>query len=133
MAAEAGRRRRAAVQTRADNELRLLLLGFAQRLATIRVLDPACGSGNFLYVALRLLLDLWKGSRHLLRRGGAVDPGAAAGAGALAGAVVRHRDQRLRPRTGAGHRLDRLFAVAARERLRLHRRSRSSSRWTTSS
>jgi hypothetical protein len=31
-----------------------------QQLATIRVLDPACGSGNFLYVALRLLLDLWK-------------------------------------------------------------------------
>jgi len=49
-----------AVATRADNELRLLLLGFAERLATIRVLDPACGSGNFLYVALRLLLDLWK-------------------------------------------------------------------------
>ena len=24
----------------------------------MRVLDPACGSGNFLYVALRLLLDL---------------------------------------------------------------------------
>jgi len=46
--------------TRADNELRTLLLGFAERLATIRVLDPACGSGNFLYVALRLLLDLWK-------------------------------------------------------------------------
>ncbi len=33
---------------------------FAEKLATIRVLDPACGSGNFLYVALRLLLDLWK-------------------------------------------------------------------------
>ncbi len=46
--------------TRADNELRTLLLRFAERLATIRVLDPACGSGNFLYVALRLLLDLWK-------------------------------------------------------------------------
>ena len=26
----------------------------------MRVLDPACGSGNFLYVALLLLLDLWK-------------------------------------------------------------------------
>ena len=33
---------------------------FADHLATIRVLDPACGSGNFLYVALRLLLDLQK-------------------------------------------------------------------------
>ncbi len=28
-------------------------------LASVRILDPACGSGNFLYVALRLLLDLW--------------------------------------------------------------------------
>ncbi|HEY1257460.1 MAG TPA: DNA methyltransferase, partial [Terracidiphilus sp.] len=25
-----------------------------------RILDPACGSGNFLYMALWLLLDLWK-------------------------------------------------------------------------
>ena len=31
---------------------------FRQRLASVRVLDPACGSGNFLYIALRLLLDL---------------------------------------------------------------------------
>src|SRR5690606_24458381 len=36
------------------------LLGFCQELAHIRVLDAACGSGNFLYVALQLLLDLWK-------------------------------------------------------------------------
>jgi hypothetical protein len=34
------------------------LRGFADKIATIKVLDPACGSGNFLYVALRLLLDL---------------------------------------------------------------------------
>jgi type II restriction/modification system DNA methylase subunit YeeA len=33
---------------------------FSHRLATIRVLDPACGSANFLYVSLRLLLDLQK-------------------------------------------------------------------------
>ena len=33
---------------------------FVERLAAVRVLDPACGSGNFLYVALRLLLDLEK-------------------------------------------------------------------------
>ena len=31
---------------------------FRQRLASVKVLDPACGSGNFLYIALRLLLDL---------------------------------------------------------------------------
>ena len=31
---------------------------FHQRLAAVRVLDPACGSGNFLYVALRELKNL---------------------------------------------------------------------------
>jgi type II restriction/modification system DNA methylase subunit YeeA len=36
------------------------LLDFAQRLAHVTVLDPACGSGNFLYVALHMLLDLEK-------------------------------------------------------------------------
>ncbi len=40
--------------------LRTLLLGFVDELSHIRVLDPACGSGNFLYVALKQLLDLWK-------------------------------------------------------------------------
>ena len=34
------------------------LEAFRQRLASVRVLDPACGSGNFLYIALRSLLDL---------------------------------------------------------------------------
>ncbi len=32
--------------------------GFLDRLRAVRVLDPACGSGNFLYVTLRLLKDL---------------------------------------------------------------------------
>ena len=36
------------------------LAAFQKKLAAITVLDPACGSGNFLYVALRLLLDLEK-------------------------------------------------------------------------
>jgi type II restriction/modification system DNA methylase subunit YeeA len=40
--------------------LRKLLLGFVDELSHVRVLDPACGSGNFLYVSLKLLLDLWK-------------------------------------------------------------------------
>jgi type II restriction/modification system DNA methylase subunit YeeA len=31
---------------------------FIDRLRAVRVLDPACGSGNFLYVALQLLKDL---------------------------------------------------------------------------
>ena len=36
------------------------LEAFQQRLASVKVLDPACGSGNFLYLALRSLLDLEK-------------------------------------------------------------------------
>ena len=37
---------------------RARLEAFRQRLASVSVLDPACGSGNFLYIALRSLLDL---------------------------------------------------------------------------
>ena len=33
---------------------------FSRKLAAVRVLDPACGSGNFLYVALKQLLGLEK-------------------------------------------------------------------------
>jgi type II restriction/modification system DNA methylase subunit YeeA len=40
--------------------LQRLLAGFTTELAAVRVLDPACGSGNFLYVALKRLLDLEK-------------------------------------------------------------------------
>lgn len=36
------------------------LEAFTVEIRETRVLDPACGSGNFLYVALRQLLDLWK-------------------------------------------------------------------------
>jgi type II restriction/modification system DNA methylase subunit YeeA len=35
------------------------LHGWMDELAAVRILDPACGSGNFLYVALKLLLELW--------------------------------------------------------------------------
>ena len=37
---------------------RVRLAAFQQRLFEVEVLDPACGSGNFLYLALRSLLDL---------------------------------------------------------------------------
>jgi SAM-dependent methyltransferase len=36
------------------------LLAFQKKIATVTVLDPGCGSGNFLYVAIKLLLDLEK-------------------------------------------------------------------------
>ena len=37
-----------------------LLCDFAAEIGTIRLLDPSCGSGNFLYVGLRELLNLQK-------------------------------------------------------------------------
>ena len=43
-----------------DEAARARLEAFQMRLASVTVLDPACGSGNFLYVALRSLLDLEK-------------------------------------------------------------------------
>lgn len=46
-------------RTRLESELRALL-SFQDEIVSIRVLDPACGSGNFLYVALKQLLDLEK-------------------------------------------------------------------------
>lgn len=41
-------------------KLEELLLGFFKHIGTIKILDPACGSGNFLYVALKQLLDFQK-------------------------------------------------------------------------
>ena len=39
---------------------RMRVAAFQRRLFDVTVLDPACGSGNFLYLALRSLLDLEK-------------------------------------------------------------------------
>ena len=47
---------------------------FHQRLIEVRVLDPACGSGNFLYVAMRELMQLeqelidWARAQHGINR-----------------------------------------------------------------
>jgi type II restriction/modification system DNA methylase subunit YeeA len=49
-----------AALTKSRKALGDLLRGFAAELSLVRVLDPACGSGNFLYVALKRLLDLEK-------------------------------------------------------------------------
>ena len=45
---------------RNENKASQLLREFQSRIASFTVLDPACGSGNFLYVALRQLRDLEK-------------------------------------------------------------------------
>ncbi|MDV2965114.1 type IIL restriction-modification enzyme MmeI [Nitratireductor aquimarinus] len=44
--------------TKARNQAQAVLDAHLKRLADFRVLDPACGSGNFLYLALRALKDL---------------------------------------------------------------------------
>jgi hypothetical protein len=45
---------------KAKNEAGSLIHSFLTRLQTVKVLDPACGSGNFLYVTLLKLKDLEK-------------------------------------------------------------------------
>jgi type II restriction/modification system DNA methylase subunit YeeA len=53
-----GRQRHAESKPRKQHDR--LLLDFVERLSHVSILDPACGSGNFLYVAINLLLDLQK-------------------------------------------------------------------------
>ena len=50
--------RSTAAQTRRRREAERLLGDFLKRLRAFTVLDPACGSGNFLYLALQALKDL---------------------------------------------------------------------------
>lgn len=47
-----------ATKTKAMNEANRLRVAFMERLTAFRVLDPACGSGNFLYLALLELKNL---------------------------------------------------------------------------
>ena len=54
--AEAARSR--AARTKRRNEADQRYRTFLERLRTFTVLDPACGSGNFLYLALQALKDL---------------------------------------------------------------------------
>ncbi len=48
------------LQTDLHNQLAALREQMLRRLREVRVLDPACGSGNFLYVALQRLMNLEK-------------------------------------------------------------------------
>ncbi|MGP8251104.1 MAG: class I SAM-dependent DNA methyltransferase [Terracidiphilus sp.] len=61
-AEEASRDSRQA-RLRVDRKSEKLLGEWIEELTSVRVLDPACGSGNFLYVALRRMLDLWLEAR----------------------------------------------------------------------
>ncbi|HET7480596.1 MAG TPA: DNA methyltransferase, partial [Rubrobacteraceae bacterium] len=58
--AEAARKASGQKAANAQRSAERALVEFAGRLRRVRVLDPACGSGNFLYVSLKELLDLEK-------------------------------------------------------------------------
>jgi type II restriction/modification system DNA methylase subunit YeeA len=45
------------------DDLQTKIFDWIGELSDVRVLDPACGSGNFLYLALRRMLDLWQEAR----------------------------------------------------------------------
>src|SRR4029450_12861259 len=47
-----------AARSRAYNAAQALHNRFLERLKRVRVLDPACGSGNFLYLSILALKDL---------------------------------------------------------------------------
>ncbi len=57
--AEQGRYAKARSKAKAaEHRAQDLFNGYLERLRNFRVLDPACGSGNFLYLALRSLKDI---------------------------------------------------------------------------
>ncbi len=47
-------------RNRTQGQMEDKIRSFAERIRQVKVLDPACGSGNFLYVCLKQLLDLEK-------------------------------------------------------------------------
>jgi hypothetical protein len=58
--AQAQGAKKGAAHSKLRAQLQETLFAWVEELSKVRVLDPACGSGNFLYVALRRMLDLWK-------------------------------------------------------------------------
>ena len=45
------------------DQMQAKLFAWVEELSRVRILDPACGSGNFLYLALKRMLDLWQEAR----------------------------------------------------------------------
>lgn len=58
--AEAASKQKGNAYTKMRAEMQVKLSQWVEELSKVRILDPACGSGNFLYLALRRMLDLWK-------------------------------------------------------------------------
>jgi hypothetical protein len=95
--------------TPADLRPNAVFEAFLERLRRVRVLDPACGSGNFLVVTLWALKDLEGGDQLGLARA----PGAYATPPDRPRGGPGDRDQRLRRGAGAGDDLDRRDPVDA--------------------
>ncbi len=51
---------------RIDGQLTTMMQNFLDQISSVKVLDPACGSGNFLYVSLKSLLDLEQSVRAFM-------------------------------------------------------------------
>ncbi|MGC1870772.1 MAG: DNA methyltransferase [Acidobacteriaceae bacterium] len=58
--AEASEKAKGAAYSKLRDKMQETLYAWVQELSRVRVLDPACGSGNFLYLALKRMLDLWQ-------------------------------------------------------------------------
>ena len=58
--AEAAEKAKGTAYNKLRDKMQETLYAWVQELSRVRVLDPACGSGNFLYLALKRMLDLWQ-------------------------------------------------------------------------
>jgi type II restriction/modification system DNA methylase subunit YeeA len=57
--AEATAKKKGSAYPKLRKQLQDTLFNWVEELSKVRILDAACGSGNFLYLALRRMLDLW--------------------------------------------------------------------------
>ena len=110
---QAGKAKTRQAASRRRQEASKQLREFLERLAEFRVLDPACGSGNFLYLALHALKDLEHRIRVEAQTLGLQPPFPAVGPGQREG----DRAQPVRGGTGARVGLDRRDPVDAASRV----------------
>jgi type II restriction/modification system DNA methylase subunit YeeA len=61
--AEVAAKKKGGAYQKLRSQLQNAIFNWIDELSAVRILDPACGSGNFLYLALRRLLDLWHEAR----------------------------------------------------------------------
>jgi hypothetical protein len=60
LAEAAEKQRKGAAYNKLREQMQDKLYAWLAELSQVRILDPACGSGNFLYLALRRMLDMWR-------------------------------------------------------------------------